>query len=173
MEHTEFSHDATLTAAWGIYHQAVDPTLQALAPDSNEALPAMRARHAIVGVQIGDGTPMARIEAYEKSYRDLAAPNRDFVTMAGGSGTARGVDVIARLPVLAGLNARVVYSYVDSRRTDPSTGVIAPAPADVTHGVTVIGTRMFGPAAHTRRGVSLCRRTPVHAGAVGGTRRGR
>jgi hypothetical protein len=140
------SNDVILTAAWGYYHQAVDPVLQALAVDSTTSLPAMFARHAIAGIQFGEATPMLRLEVYDKAYRDLAAPNRDFVTIADGTGASRGIDVIARLPAVAGVDARVVYDYVHSRRTDPSSGEMAPAPADVTHGLTVIGTRSFGSA---------------------------
>ena len=132
---------ASLAGALGIYHQTVDPALQALQSDSTFVLPAMRARHAILGLQIGDGTPMARVELYHKAYSDLAAQTREFLTVGDGVGRARGADVITRLPVIAGVNSRIVYSYVNSVRSDPSSGIVAPAPADVTNVLTVIATK--------------------------------
>jgi len=134
------------TAAWGVYHQVVDPLLQVLGDGTPLALPSMRARHAIVGLQLGDSAPMLRAELYHKSYDDLAAQTRDYLTAAGGTGRAHGLDLIARPPVVAGVTTRAMYSYVGSRRTDPSTGIMAPASADITHGLTLIATRTFGHA---------------------------
>jgi hypothetical protein len=41
------------------------------------------------------------------------------------------------------VTTRVMYSYVGSRRTDPSTGIMAPAAADITHGLTLVANRNF------------------------------
>lgn len=139
----------SFTAAWGIYHQVVDPLLQALSDSAQPALPSMSAQHTIVGVQLGDSTPMLRVEVYDKTYRDLAGQTRDYLTVADGTGRAYGADVIARSPLVAGVATRVVYSFVRSRRTDPTTGSMAPAPADITHGIALIATRTFA------NGVSL------------------
>lgn len=137
------------TLAWGVYHQVVDPLLQMLGDGTPLALPSMRARHAIVGLQVGESTPMIRAELYHKAYDDLAGQTRDFLTAAGGTGAAHGLDIIARAPSVAGVATRAVFSYVHSRRTDPSTGIMAPATADVTHGVALIATRQFANAITT------------------------
>ena len=131
------------TAAWGVYHQVVDPLLQTLGDGAPLRLPSMRARHAIVGLQLGDSSPMLRAELYDKSYRDLAGQTRDYTTAAGGTGRAHGLDLIARAPIVAGVTTRAMYSYVRSRRSDPSTGLMAPAAADITHGLTIIANRNF------------------------------
>jgi len=132
----------TVTGALGVYHQTVDPLLETLAA-AGASLPSMRARHAIVGVQIGESTPMLRVEAYHKRYSDLAAQSRDFITIGGGSGTAGGVDVMARAPQVAGVSTRLVYSYVRSVRTDPNSGALARAPFDVPHNITSVFSRSF------------------------------
>jgi hypothetical protein len=44
----------------------------------------------------------------------------------------------------AGVATRVVYSFVDAERTDPHTGRLAPAPADVTHALSVVADRQWG-----------------------------
>ena len=138
----------TLTGALGIYHQTVDPLLQTLSND-DAALPSMRARHAIIGVQIGEIAPMLRVELYQKCYTDLAGQTRDFVTVGGGTGTARGIDLIGRAPEIAGVATRVVYSYVESTRTDPNTGILARAPFDVPHNLTAVVSRSFAGALST------------------------
>lgn len=109
----------------------------------------MQARHAVLGVQVGDSTPMLRIEAYDKRYQALAGQTRAYRTVGNGTGRAYGIDVLAHAPSVAGVSTRLVYSFVRSRRTDPSTGIMAPAPADITHGVALIATRGFA------NGVSL------------------
>jgi len=131
----------TLTAAFGAYHQAVDPLLQALSDSGQIELPSMRATQVIVGAQWGESTPMLRVEVYDKRYSDLAQQTRDFLTVAAGAGRAHGVDVIARPPPIAGVTTRVVYSFVHSERTDPNSGAMARAAFDVPHSLTAVATR--------------------------------
>jgi hypothetical protein len=135
----------TLTSAWGVYHQAPDPVLAILRADAaaDASLPAMRATQAMVGVQLGDSGAMLRAEAYHKQYASLVQQTRDFLTVTGGTGRAQGIDVIARPPPLGGLSSRIVYSLLDATRTDPSSGVLARAPFDVTHSLALIATQLF------------------------------
>ena len=80
----------TLTGAWGVYHQTVDPLLQALRADTSfVSLPSMLARQATIGAQLGNDELMARVEIYSKTYNNLASQTRDFTTVAGGVGSAR------------------------------------------------------------------------------------
>jgi hypothetical protein len=129
------------SAAFGVYHQAVDPLLQALSDSGQIELPSMRATQAILGAQWGESLPMLRVEVYKKQYHDLAQQTRDFLTAGAGAGTAHGLDVIARAPSIAGVSTRVVYSFVHSERTDPNTGTIARAAFDVPHSLTAVATR--------------------------------
>lgn len=134
---------ATFTAAWGIYHQTADPLLGVLREGGETPLPSMRAAQSIVGVQLGDSGASIRVELYEKRYSDLVLQTRDFTTVTGGTGRANGVDVIARFPAYLGVSTRVIYSGVESRRTDASSGIQAPAPFDVPHTATVVMSRTF------------------------------
>lgn len=136
-----------LTAAWGTYHQLPD----ALLADStlgDPALPAMRATHAIVGMQAGSAGRMLRVELYDKRYADLAQVTRDYAVAGGGTGRARGVDVFLAGRGIPGMSWRVALSRLVSRRTDPHTGTMAPAPSDVPVTATTVVTHMLTPAWH-------------------------
>ena len=138
---------ATLTAAWGIYHQVPDPLLSDPVLGAGGALPPMRATQSIVGVRLGGERRMLRLELFDKRYRDLtllgAEPGRDRVARAGGIGRARGADLVARSAGPWGVEPRLTWSVVRAERTDPVTGRLAPAPADVTHALTGIAERAF------------------------------
>lgn len=133
----------TFTAAWGIYHQTADPLLGVLRQGGEIALPSMRAVQSVVGVQLGDSGASIRVELYDKRYSDLVLQTRDFTTATGGTGRAHGVDVIARFPAYLGVATRIVYSGVESRRTDAASGRQAPAQFDVPHTATFVVSRAF------------------------------
>ena len=130
---------ATLTAAFGNYHQVADPLY--LAP--GVGLPGAPPEHAlqsVLGAQVGTGTEQARVELYDKQYRDLIGLTRDNRTVAdGGTGVARGADVFVKHQLWPFFSARLSYSYVHSWRTDPDTRVQAPAPFDITNSLTLVG----------------------------------
>jgi vitamin B12 transporter len=133
---------ATITAAWGIYHQVPDPMF--LAPDFGDpSLPSMRATQSVLGVQVDRERLTARVELYEKRYRDLALLTHDDAVVGGGVGRSRGGDVWLKGRVPLGIDARLAYSLVSVRRTDASTGVVARAPFDVTHSVTALAERRW------------------------------
>jgi len=92
-----------------------------------------------VGCQVGDGGEVARVELYDKRYSDLVGLTRDKVVTTGGVGQARGADVFLKHRLWPFFSARLSYSYVDSRRTDPNTRLAASAPFDITHSVSLIG----------------------------------
>ena len=131
----------TLTGAWGVFHQVPDPLL--FEPTLGDpSLPSMSARHLIGGVAYDDGERIARIEAYRKTYGDLASQTRDHIARGGGTGEAAGFDVFVKgaVPFL-GLTGRAAYSFIDSERTDPDSGETASSPFDVTHTLNVVLTR--------------------------------
>jgi hypothetical protein len=135
---------ATLTAAWGVYHQVPDALL--FDPTLGVAgLPPMRATHAVVGAQLGEGDgAVLRVEAYAKRYADLAQQTRDYLVVPGGDGRARGADVFLRGALAFGVTGRASYSLVDAERTDPHTGARGSAPGDVTHALTAVAERRVG-----------------------------
>jgi len=131
---------ATLTAALGEYHQVSDP-LYFASEIGTPGLAPQASRQYVGGVQIGEDKQMLRAEVYDKEYRDLVGMTRDKVVVGGGTGRARGADVFVRRSIGPNFNGRVTYTYVDSRRTDPTSRVTARAPFDITHTFAVIGDR--------------------------------
>lgn len=131
----------TLTAAWGVYHQVPDPLYFDDSVAVGVQLGAMRARQRILGAQVGEGDRMARVEAYDKHYDDLAQRTRDYDIVGGGTGRARGIDVFLKGQLPLGVTGRVSYSFVSSERTDPDTRVVTRAPFDITHTVTTVAER--------------------------------
>lgn len=134
----------TLSAAWGVFHQVPDPRLYG-GRLGDPTLPPMSARHFIAGVTWDDGDRLIRTEAYRKRYTSLAARTRGGRTQSGGSGDARGFDVLFREELESlGLTAQVAYSFIRSDRTDPDTGELAPSPYDATHTLNAVLSRSFG-----------------------------
>ena len=134
---------ATLTSAWGIYHQVSDP-LYFDAVLGDPGLAPMSARQMVVGGQLGEDTRIARVELYQKRYRDLAQLTADNFVVGGGTGTSRGADVFLKGDIPGVIAGRLSYSYVDAQRTDPGSGLSARAPFDVTHSVTLVADKSLG-----------------------------
>ena len=131
----------TVTGAWGVFHQIPDPLF--FEPTLGDpSLPAMSARHLIGGIAYDDGERLVRVEAYRKRYGSLASQTRDHIVRGGGTGEAAGFDVFLKgdVPFL-GLTGRAAYSFIDSERTDPGSGELAPSPFDATHTLNIVLTR--------------------------------
>lgn len=155
--HTTF--DPRVSAAWspfasvtligsaGVYHQVVDPAFLEMIP-AGAALPALAASMYIAGAQIGDGARFLRVEAWRKRYHDLVGVTRDFATVAGLEGRARGIDLFARSDGPLGSRLRLTWNVSRSRRQDPDTRVDAPAPFDVPTSVTAVAERDWSSGWH-------------------------
>lgn len=128
-----------VTAAAGTYHQLPDPALV------REARPApLRARHLVVGVQ-RDGDPLAlRLEGWTRRSDGLPLVTRDRRVVAGGTGEAVGADALVRWRGGDAWGGRLAWSVLRARRTDPDTRLMARAPTDVTHSITLVGERRVG-----------------------------
>jgi vitamin B12 transporter len=131
-------NDATFTAAIGEYHQVSDP-LYFSSGLGRPGLAAMASRQIVAGAQVGEDKQIMRVEVYDKQYRDLVGLTRDKVVMGGGTGRARGADVFVRRNLGRYFSTRMTYTFTDSKRTDVNTGVMASAPFDITHTLTLIG----------------------------------
>jgi hypothetical protein len=132
-----------LTAAWGVQHQVAEPVFYRPAP-GREAFEPMRVVQSIIGLQTGTDSDGMRLELYDKHYTDLWQFTRTFDVSGGGSGRARGVDLMLRWQFNALTRSRLAWSVVHSRRTEPNTGVMAPALGDVRHSMSWITDRTFG-----------------------------
>jgi hypothetical protein len=128
---------ATLTAAVGEYHQVSDPMYFATGI-GKPGIGPMSGQQYVAGAQIGEDGETARVEIYDKQYHDLVGLTRDKDLRSGGVGNARGADVFLKHRIWPFASGRVSYSYVDSRRTDPNTGIVARAPFDITHSTALI-----------------------------------
>jgi len=103
----------------------------------------MASRQYVLGWQMGEDKRIARVELYDKQYRDLVGLTHDKAVVGDGTGQARGADVFVKHGIGPYLSARLTYSYVDSRRTDPSTGIMAPAAFDITNSVSLIADQQL------------------------------
>jgi hypothetical protein len=129
--------------AGGVYRQVPD-AYDFLSSTGSGAPPPMRATQILAGLQLGQGDRLARIEVYRKDYVDLVQLDRSFLPIAGGSGRAQGFDVLLKSSLPAATSGRLTYSFVDTRRTDPDSGRLAPAAFDVTHTLSLLLERAFG-----------------------------
>lgn len=134
---------STLTMAVGIYHQVPDPLYfdESL---GEKGLSSMRARQVVLGGQVGESSRIARVEIYTKQYDHLAMLSRDKRVVGDGTGASNGLDLFLKGDGPLGINGRLSYSFVNARRTDPNSGIVARAPFDVTHSATLIGERAWG-----------------------------
>ena len=137
--------DATLTLAAGVYHQVAEPLFYD-AMLGQPGLAPTRADQVVGGFQLGEGEKIFRIEAYAKRYRDLAQLDREHAVVDGGTGTSKGFDLFLKGSAFWRITGRLAYSYIHARRTDPNTGVLAPAPADITNALTVVLERPLAQA---------------------------
>ncbi|HEV7596107.1 MAG TPA: TonB-dependent receptor [Gemmatimonadaceae bacterium] len=135
--------NATITSAWGVYHQVPDP-LYFDAALGHPGLEPMAARQAVIGAQLGDDANIARLELYDKRYRDLAQLSLDRVVVGDGRGNSRGADLFLKGAIPGVIGGRVSYSFVHAQRTDPASGFLSRAPFDVTQSITVVGEKNFG-----------------------------
>jgi vitamin B12 transporter len=126
-----------ITAAWGWFSQLPDPTYIDRGTTRTDRLPFQRAQHAIVGMQRSSAASLLRAEAWQKRWTDLVQLDERFIPVAGGRGRARGLDLFARRRDVLGAEWRATYSFVQARRTDPRTGIEAPALTDITHTIAV------------------------------------
>lgn len=134
----------TLTGAWGIYRQVPDAALLAALPAST-ALPALlQSRHTVLGVQLGEGERLLRVEAYRKRYDQLLQLTPANSAMPGGRGRSQGVDLFAKTAVPGRINVRASLSLLDAERTVAGTDSLAPAPFDVPVTLILVADRQVG-----------------------------
>ena len=137
-----WSDDATITAAVGGYHQVSDP-LYFASGLGTPGIGPMASRQFVLGWQLGEDKQMARVEVYDKAYDDLVGLTHDKVVVGGGTGHARGADLFLKRAIAKYLSTRITYTFVDSKRTDPSTGRTAPAAFDITNSLTLIADQQL------------------------------
>lgn len=105
-----------LRFAWGIYHQAPSPQYFDRVAGAT-SLDPMQAMHWIVGYELGaaDGPYFARVEAYDKTYRDLPLQSASKGFTSEGYGYARGVDLFVAKKWTK-VDVRASFSILDAKR---------------------------------------------------------
>lgn len=148
----QFAEGANVRLAWGIYHQTPLP-YQLNAASGNPDLRSQRSEHRIAGVEYSMGPLMARLELYDKRYRDLILRDSALHLVNRGDGYARGVDIFLKYGAFleTRFNGWLSYSFLSSRRTQPRdhggplTYEDAPSPFDITHNLMLVGKyRLIG-----------------------------
>jgi TonB-dependent receptor-like protein len=109
--------DQKATVSWGDYHQAPDAGYYAYVDRANGGLTAMRARHTILGYQIGgEHRPVhLRAEGYWKTYTALPLEAVHDLFSSAGYGSAHGLDLYAHLK-RAPVDVIADYSWLDAER---------------------------------------------------------
>ena len=144
-----------LRAGWGVYHQGLNP-MYLDREWGNPTLRPMRAEHRVIGYERGEQNDslFLRVEAYDKTYRNL--PLEDAVTRFSdrGNGTARGLDAFVTFAA-HGWDGWMGYSFLSARRlftpmTDVGRYSIPAKPFrpdfDIPQSVQWIVNRMITPA---------------------------
>ncbi len=72
-----------------------------------------------------------QLSAFLKTYKDLNEVNREFRTVGGNSGTARGITAGFKTNVIRHVTLGLDYTLSRSYRTDPNTGLPAASAFDV------------------------------------------
>lgn len=139
------SKASRIRLAWGLYHQFPSPYVSnAVTPQ--DAFKPQRARHLIAGWHYEQGPMTLRLEAYDKSYRNLTLPIGESTYLSTGEGEARGLDFFAKYGryLETRFNGWIAYSLLHSRRLQVrQTGYDytleqGPSPYDITHNITVV-----------------------------------
>ena len=136
----------TLRVATGRYHQLagakyLDPRY------GNPDLGSLRADHLIAGYELTTDRTNVRVEAFQKTYRDLVTNDPATFYTNGGHGFARGVDVFAQ-GGMKWLTGWISYGYLDTRRKEFNYPREVPSPYGVRHSLSLVGTYQVTPAFH-------------------------
>ncbi len=140
------SRASRIRLAWGLYHQFPAPyEYNAAFPLS--ALQPQLAQHLILGWHYEKGPVTLRLEAYDKTYRNLTLSTGESTYLSIGEGEARGLDFFMRYGryLETRFNGWIAYSLLNSRRLQARQlgyGYMleqGPSPYDITHNLTVVG----------------------------------
>ena len=130
--------DLLLTAGWGRYNQ--QPDAQQIAPViGNAHLDHLRATHSLLGLagKVGGGWSW-KVEGYYKSLTNLVTsdPVQNYVN--GGSGTARGLELLIRKDTSGRWSGWLAVSLARSELQDDITGQRFPFEYDQPVNVTLV-----------------------------------
>jgi len=137
------SAHASLTAAWGIYHQY--PDARYYDPNiGNPKLSSMRAVHYILGYFYQKENQIVRIETYYKDYKRLLLedPVKNYTN--DGYGYAEGIDLFVKRS-FSRLSGWISYSYLKARRKWFEYKRLTPPYFDITHNFTATVKYSFSP----------------------------
>ena len=140
------SKASRIRLAWGLYHQFPSSYESRVALPFTTLQPQL-ARHFIAGWHYEKDQVTLRLEAYDKSYRNLTLSTGESTYLSTGVGEARGLDFFMKFGryLDTRFNGWIAYSLLDSRRLQARhlrngfTLEQGPSPYDITHNLTVVG----------------------------------
>ncbi|RMD99531.1 MAG: TonB-dependent receptor, partial [Calditrichaeota bacterium] len=142
----QLSKTSDLRFSWGVYHQFPEPYLFNKEV-GNPHLKAQQSRHWVLTFEHNKDNALFRIEAYYKSYDDLAIRANEINYANIGNGYSRGIDVFFKYGayLLTRFNGWISYSFLQSRRLQARDlggtylHETAPSAFDITHNLTIVG----------------------------------
>ncbi|AHJ98553.1 TonB-dependent receptor [Hymenobacter swuensis] len=155
------SGNSSVSGAYGRFYQNPDNALLLVQP----RLRFEQATHAVLTYQYTHDRQLLQVEAYHKTYRHLtrfegSAPRNPLGYDNGGSGYARGLDVLWRdRKTVKNLEYYISYGFLDTRRQYRHDPVAAVPTFAARHSVSVVGKYWVG-GLHTLLGATASYGSP-------------
>ncbi|RSK44179.1 TonB-dependent receptor [Hymenobacter perfusus] len=153
--------NSSVSGAYGRFYQTPDNALLLVQP----RLRFEQATHAVLTYQYTHDRQLLQVEAYHKTYRHLtrfegSAPRNPLGYDNGGSGYARGLDVLWRdRKTVKNLEYYISYGFLDTRRQYRQDPVAAVPTFAARHNVSVVGKYWVG-GLHTLLGATASYGSP-------------
>jgi carboxypeptidase-like protein len=136
----------TLNLGGGIFHQHPDPRLYS-SSDGNPNLKSMDATHYIASLDYKiNKVSSARIEGYQKDYRNLPLEDEKLNYNNNGYGFARGIDFMIKGDLFGIIDGWLSYGFINTKRKWMDFESLSSSSFDITHNFTVISKYNFTPS---------------------------
>ncbi|TGE06620.1 TonB-dependent receptor [Hymenobacter fodinae] len=155
------TENSSLSAAYGRFYQTPDNALLLVQP----RLRFEQATHSVLTYQYTHDRQLLQVEAYYKTYNHLTRydgqnPRNPYTYDNGGSGYARGLDVLWRdRKSVKNLEYYVSYGFLDTKRQYRQDPVLAVPTFAARHNVSVVGKYWVG-SLHTLLGATYSYGSP-------------
>ncbi len=136
----------TLNLGGGIFHQHPDPRLYSPS-DGNPNLKAIDATHYIASLDYKiNKVSSARIEGYQKEYRNLPLEDDKLNYNNKGYGFARGIDFMIKGDLFGIIDGWFSYGFINTQRKWMDFESLSSSSFDITHNFTVVSKYNITPS---------------------------